>query len=184
MALKKDSALTSATPVMTDAVRGLDDPGGTPISVTFLLSAIYDLFKASFDLLYTTLVAPGTVGSLITSDGASWTSALPSIRQTSKSEAYVFVLADGGSHILHPTADTTARTFTIPANASVAYPIGTAITIINQHGAGVVTIAINTDTLYFAGAGTTGSRTLAANGMATAIKVASTEWLISGIGLT
>jgi hypothetical protein len=33
-------------------------------------------------------------------------------------------------------------------------------------------------------AGTTGSRTLAANGIATAIKISSTEWIISGTGLT
>jgi hypothetical protein len=47
-----------------------------------------------------------------------------------------------------------------------------------------VTIAINSDTLVLAGAGTTGSRTLAANGMATALKIASTTWIISGSGLT
>jgi hypothetical protein len=35
-----------------------------------------------------------------------------------------------------------------------------------------------------AGAGTTGSRTLAAHGMATAVKVASTTWYINGVGLT
>jgi hypothetical protein len=34
------------------------------------------------------------------------------------------------------------------------------------------------------GAGSTGSRTLAANGIATALKVASTSWVISGVGLT
>jgi hypothetical protein len=33
-------------------------------------------------------------------------------------------------------------------------------------------------------AGTTGSRTLAANGIATCIKLTSTEWIISGVGLT
>jgi hypothetical protein len=106
------------------------------------------------------------------------------IPQNSQSAAYTLVLADSGKHILHPSADTTARTFTIPANSSVAYPIGTAITFINQNGAGVVTIAITTDTMRLAGAGTTGSRTLAANGVATAIKVTSTEWIISGTGLT
>jgi len=47
MANQKDSQLTSATPIITDAVRGLDDPAGTPISVTFLLSAIQTLFNAS-----------------------------------------------------------------------------------------------------------------------------------------
>jgi hypothetical protein len=106
------------------------------------------------------------------------------IPQNSQSAAYTLVLADSGKQIFHPSADTTARTFTIPANGSVAFPIGTAVTFINQNGAGVVTIAITTDTMRLAGAGTTGSRTLAANGIATAIKVTSTEWIISGTGLT
>jgi hypothetical protein len=104
--------------------------------------------------------------------------------QNSQSAAYTLVLADSGKHILHPSADTTARTFTIPANGSVAFPVGTAVTFINQNAAGVVTIAITTDTMRLAGAGTTGSRTLAANGVATAIKLTSTEWIISGTGLT
>ena len=106
------------------------------------------------------------------------------IPQNSQSTAYTCVLADNGKHIFHPSADTTARTFTIPANGSVDYPIGTAITFINQNGAGVVTIAITTDTMRLSPAGTTGSRTLAANGSATCVKVTSTEWLISGSGLT
>lgn len=107
-----------------------------------------------------------------------------SIPQNSKSADYTLVLADQGGHILHPTADTSARTFTIPANASVAYPIGTALTFVNQNGAGSVSIAITSDTMRLAGAGTTGTRTLAANGMATALKVTATEWIISGTGLT
>jgi hypothetical protein len=106
------------------------------------------------------------------------------IPQNSQSAAYTTVLADAGKHLLHPSADTTARTFTIDSNANVAYPIGTAITIVNQNSAGVVTIAITSDTMRLAGAGTTGSRTLAANGVATAIKITSTEWIISGTGLT
>ena len=51
-----------------------------------------------------------------------------------------------------------------------------------------VTIAITTDTMYLSSAGTTGSRTLAQYGSATAIKVAGLSsagvWLISGSGLT
>jgi hypothetical protein len=94
------------------------------------------------------------------------------------------VLADAGKHIFHPSADTTARTWTIPANSSVAYPVGTVLTFVNQISAGVITISITTDTMYLAGTGTTGSRTLAAHGIATAIKMTSTTWLISGSGLT
>jgi len=106
------------------------------------------------------------------------------IPQNSQSAAYTLVLTDAGKHILHPSADTTARTFTIPANASVAYPVGTAITFVNQASAGAMTITITTDTMRLAVAGTTGNRTLAANGVATALKVAATEWIISGSGLT
>jgi len=106
------------------------------------------------------------------------------IPQNSKSAAYTTVLTDGQKHIFHPSADTTARTWTIDSNANVAYPIGTAITFINQASAGVITLSITSDTMRLAGSGATGSRTLAANGMATAIKVTATEWIISGTGLT
>jgi hypothetical protein len=118
-----------------------------------------------------------------TADGTNSVGFL-NIPQNSQSAAYTLVLGDAGKHILHPSADTTARTFTIPANGSVAFPVGTAITFVNQNSAGTVTIAITTDTMRLAGAGTTGSRTLAANGVATAIKITSTEWIISGTGVT
>jgi len=105
------------------------------------------------------------------------------IPQNSKSAAYTLVLADAGKHIFHPSTDANARTFTIPANSSVAYAIGTALTFINMTTQ-VVTIAITTDTMYLSSAGTTGSRSLAIYGSATAIKMTSTTWLISGSGLT
>jgi hypothetical protein len=103
----------------------------------------------------------------------------------SQSAAYTTVLSDANGIVLHPTADTTARTFTIAANSSVPYPVGTAITFVNQTGAGVLTISINTDSLFLAGAASTsGSRTLTAYGIATAVKITSTQWVISGPGLT
>jgi len=144
------------------------------------------------------VVAPGTSGNVLTSSGTTWTSTAPTpasggdatnnigylnIPQNSQSAAYTLVLADAGKHIFHPSTDANARTFTIPANSSVAYPIGTAITFINMTAA-VVTIAITTDTMYLSSAGTTGSRSLAQYGSATAIKMTSTTWLISGSGLT
>lgn len=106
------------------------------------------------------------------------------IPQNSQSTAYTTVAADSGKHIYHPGADTTARIWTIDSNANVAYPIGTAITFVNDTLGGVITIAITADTLVLAGAGTTGSRTLAASGVATAVKMTSTRWMISGTGLT
>lgn len=106
------------------------------------------------------------------------------IPQNSQSANYTCGMVDAGGHLLHPSADTTARIFTIPANASVPYAVGTAITFVNQNGGGVITISITTDTMRLAGAGTTGNRTLAANGVATALKITATEWIISGVGLS
>lgn len=104
------------------------------------------------------------------------------IPQNSKSAAYTTVLSDAGKHIYHPASDDNARTFTIDSNANVAYPVGTALTFVNMKN--TLTIAITSDTMYLAGAGTTGSRTLAIYGVATAIKLTSTTWIISGNGLT
>jgi len=83
---------------------------------------------------------------------------------------------------------TTSRTVTIPANGSVPFEVGTTIVFVSGAGA-TTTIAITSDTLIQvgtgAGAGVPGtSRTLAPHGMATAVKVASTTWYISGNGLT
>ncbi len=130
------------------------------------------------------LTLAGTDSTTMTFPGASANVGYLEIPQNSQSAAYTLVLADSGKHIYHPGADTTARTWTIPANGSVAYPIGTAITFINDTSGGVITIAITTDTMILAGAGTTGSRSLAANGIATAIKMTSTRWIINGTGLT
>jgi hypothetical protein len=106
----------------------------------------------------------------------------PNIPITSKSAAYTTTLADANTTILHPSSDNNARTFTIDSNANVAYPLGTTLTFANKIN--TVTISITSDTLTFAGPGTTGSRTLAANGLVTAIKIATTEWMISGAGVT
>jgi len=123
----------------------------------------------------------GTLSSC-TVDGTNSVGYL-NIPQNSQSAAYTLVLADAGKHIFHPSTDANARTFTIPANSSVAYPIGTAISFINMTSQ-VVSIAITTDTMYLSSAGTTGTRSLAQYGTATAIKITSTSWIISGSGLT
>lgn len=93
--------------------------------------------------------------------------------------AYGVVAADAGTHIY----SSATRTITLPANATIAMPIGSTVVFIAGSGA-TVTIAITTDTMYLAGLGTTGSRTLAAFGMATAVKITATSWMISGNGLT
>jgi hypothetical protein len=157
--------------------------GGTVVTLTGTQTLTNKTLTAP---TFTTPVLGTPTSGALTNCTADGTDAVGfrNIPQNSQSADYTLVLADSGKHILHPSADTSARTFTIPANSSVAYPIGTALTFINQDSAGVVTIAITTDTMRLSPAGTTGSRTLAANGSATCIKLTSTEWIISGSGLT
>lgn len=139
-----------------------------------------------------TLTVSGTDGStLAVGPGGTLTGSsaaaifYDNIPLNSQSTAYTLVLADAQKCIFHPAADTTARIWTIPANASVAYPVGTCVMFDNDIGAGAITISINTDTLVLVGlVGSTGSRTIAAGGRAVAVKVTSTRWRISGIGLT
>lgn len=134
--------------------------------------------------LVTPLLGTPTSGNLsnCTQDGTTSVGFL-SIPQNSQSTAYTTVLADSGKCIFHPASDANARTFTIAANASVAYPIGTVIQFINMTSQ-AVTIAINSDTLTWAQGGGTGSRTLAQYGVANCVKVASTQWLLTGTNVT
>ena len=98
----------------------------------------------------------------------------------SKTNNYQLVLADRGKSIL---MNGTSLTLTIPANSSVAFPVGTVVIIVNLN-ATALSIGITTDTLTLANSTTTGTRTLARNGLATCVKIGSTSWQISGAGLT
>ena len=169
------SSLTASSAVATDASKALVSVTNTGTGSNVL---------ATSPTLVTPVLGTPSSGTLssCTVDGTD-SVGFRNIPQNSQSAAYTLVLADAGKHIFHPSTDANARTFTIPDNGTVAYPIGTAITFINMTSQ-VVTIAITTDTMYLSSAGTTGSRSLAQYGSATAIKMTSTPWLISGSGLT
>lgn len=105
--------------------------------------------------------------------------------QNSQTGNYTTVLSDSyqGAVLLHPAGAGAGDTFTIAANASVPYPLNSAIVIVNR-ATDSLAIAINSDTLRWAEGGGTGTRTLAAYGIVTAIKIGATEWLIAGTGLS
>jgi hypothetical protein len=105
------------------------------------------------------------------------------IPQNSRSADYTLDASDAGKCIYHPVGDANARAFTIPANGSVPYPIGTVIQFANR-SPNACTIAITSDVLTWCPTGSTGTRTLAQFGVATAEKVTATEWLLTGVGLS
>jgi hypothetical protein len=100
--------------------------------------------------------------------------------QNSQTANYELKLCDAGKHIY---MNGSSLTLTIPANSAVAFPIGAIMGIINGN-ASALSIAITSDTLTFANSTTTGTRTLAQNGMAVLVKTGETNWIINGPGLT
>ena len=101
---------------------------------------------------------------------------------TISNATYTFALADAGKAFGKDNG--TAYTYTIPANGTVAFPIGTVITVFNNNATSNITVAITTDTLRLAGTTTTGSRTVAPFALCTLFKVSSTVWMASGAGVT
>ena len=114
----------------------------------------------------TTIAAGGTIAA----DSIGYRG-LP---QLTKTASYTLALTDAGKHISITTGG-----IIIPANASIAFPIGTIVTIFNNSGS-TQTLSITTDTLRWAGTATTGSRTIAAYGLATVLKVDTAVWAASG----
>jgi len=84
---------------------------------------------------------------------------------------YTLVLGDAGKMVEMNNAS--ANTVNIPANASVAFPVDTRIDVI-QYGAGLTTVAIDTDTL-------TGAVVSTGQYKAMSLwKRAATEWVVIG----
>jgi hypothetical protein len=98
----------------------------------------------------------------------------------STAATYTAVL-DDAYQVLVPINSATATAFKIPTNASVAFPVGTAITVLNK-GAGLCTISATTSgttTVLSAGA-VAASPTLAQYKTAACIKTATDVWYVVG----
>ena len=119
--------------------------------------------------------------TVIKQDGTAVVAAAAGVRypQNSQSADYTLVIGDAGKSIFHPDSDTDNRTFTIPANASVAFDVGTIILFVNEYGAGNLSVAINSDTIEDS-SGNTGTVVLAGGNVLTALKITSTKWMVWG----
>lgn len=99
--------------------------------------------------------------------------------QVTQSGNYTLALSDRGKSVSF-----TSGTMTIPANATVAFPIGTVIGFFNNSSSSRTIAAAGGVTLRLSGTTTTGSRTLAAYTFASIYKYATDGWVISGAGVT
>jgi hypothetical protein len=128
----------------------------------------------------TGLTSPGTSGNVLTSNGTGWTSAAVSApvnyAQNIQTSNYTLVLGDAGKQIFHPASDANVRTFTIPANSSVAFPIGTVVLFTVENAGTQVNVAITSDTLVN-GTGLTGTQPVLPNNTLMCVKVTATKWM-------
>ncbi len=130
----------------------------------------------------TLYIAPDELRDLVTPNLSASEQGYKGAPLNTQNGNYTLVLLDSGKTIFKASG-ASGETYTIPANASVAFPIGTIIVILND-GGGTLTLAITSDTLRQAVTGSTGSRTLADNAMITIIKARTTTWFVSGGGVT
>ncbi len=94
---------------------------------------------------------------------------------------YTFVLNDANNELI-TASNASAQTYSIPTNASVAFPIGCQINII-QIGAGQVTInavTSGTTTVLSTGATAAAPKLRAQYSVATLIKAGTDLWYVTG----
>lgn len=120
---------------------------------------------------------PASTGDVLT---AATVNGLVTFSTTTQTADYTPVSADQ-YQMLVIMNKATAVNFTIPTNASVAYPVGTAITVLNI-GAGTCTIkAVTAGTTTVLSAGATAAQpTLAQYKSAVCIKTATDTWYVVG----
>jgi hypothetical protein len=86
-------------------------------------------------------------------------------------------LGDSGKHVYVSSG------VTVPPNSSVPFEIGAVVTVVSNATSLTITQGSGV-TLKWANSASTGNRTLASNGIATLLKVATDTWYIFGLGLT
>jgi hypothetical protein len=92
--------------------------------------------------------------------------------------SYTPVLTDQ-YQVLVTRSNASASTLTIPTNASVAFPVGTVITVLNK-GAGLVTISGAVGVTVLSAGATAASPTLSQYKSAALMQVAANTWYIVG----
>lgn len=123
-------------------------------------------------------------GTSPTIAGATLTNAVitqPLVTPSFSANAYTLALTDQGD-ILLASNGSTAGTINIPTNATVAFPTGTQITVI-QTGSGQLTISATTPattTIASTGATSTAPKLRAQNSSATLIKTGTDTWYVVG----
>jgi len=168
--------ITGANTISANTFTAGGGSGGN-ITGANTISANYFIGATGIDFTTASNVALGANGTV--TDGASNTYAIgyKTVPQSTTASGN-FVLSDSAKHLY------VSAGVTVPANASVAFSIGTVITVVNSSASNITITQGSGVTLRQTGTANTGNRTLSGYGMSACIKVASDTWYISGTGLS
>jgi hypothetical protein len=155
------------------ATRTLNVIGTAPIveaanAVTFDISGLSELTAANMSGSDTFLIDDGDGG---TNKKITFSSIGPDIKESNNSPSTL----DHGNR-MYINSGSIEDTVTIPANASIAYPIGTQFGF-GTTGSAAIVVAVTSDTLTSLDSL---KQVRAAGGGAYLVKVAATEWLLVG----
>ena len=132
----------------------------------------------ALDDLTDVTITSATANDVVVFDGSGFVNkyvqAIPTLTNSQTGTTYTTVLSDAGKIV--EISNASAITLTIPTNASVAYPVGTQITIL-QTGAGQITVAAPSGGTLNA---TPGTKLRTQWSSATLLKRATDTWVLIG----
>ena len=167
----------SVAGTVTSVATGTGLTGG-PItgSGTIAIDSTVATLTGTQTLTNKTVTALASGSTVQDSAGTSYAFGYRTMPQSANTSG-TLVLSDNAKHYY------ITGSITVPLNATVAFDIGTVITVVSNNTA-LSIIPASGVTLQLANSSSAGTRSLASNGIATMLKVAVNTWYVSGTGVT
>jgi hypothetical protein len=167
----------SAAGTVTSITAGTGLSGGTITSSgTIAIDSTVVTLAGIQTLTNKTVTALASASTVQDSAGTSYAFGYRTMPQSVNTSG-TLILSDSAKHYYVTSG------VTVPLNSSVAFDIGTVITIVSNSTA-ITIIPASGVTLQLANSSSAGTRSVASNGIATLIKVAVNTWYCSGTGVT
>lgn len=166
---------TLATLTLGTGLTGTSYNGTTP-ATTGIDSSVVATLTGSQNLTNKIISSLANSSTVLDFSGNAWQFGFRNMPQSTTSSGNL-ALGDSGKHLYVSSG------ITVPPYSSVPFEIGTVITIVSNATSLTITQGSGV-TLKLANSVSTGNRSLASNGIATLMKVATDTWYIFGLGLT
>lgn len=189
-AMFRDPTVTYRAQLYTSAMSLVQDldPVAAPLAIAngSVTAAMLATAAATGNLGYTPVNKAGDTATnlLLNNTTVAWNSAgyLGAPRNT-QNASYTFGLTDAGAGIVCDDG-VGGYVWTLPLNASVAFPLGTVIVVRLRAGASITLTRTSGVALRIAGSLTSKDVSLSAWGYASLMKDESDDWVVAGTGLS